>query len=487
MARNLIIVIALHLLFCANIANDNQKSYSIKSNLPDAQVLIYDNWVKNVLDSFYNIGPGKKLEFSPTIVISNKKNAWPIRYVFYGENFFGLPPVKISTNRIEVSPNKEILGLGNNEFYFKQAIANHLINNNIKGKIPFWFEKGFAAYVAFKGGDKNWIERNYAYILFLSVEKKETKSIDQILKFKTNFDTKERFLQEAYCWALVNWLMTQKDFVEAPNKILSFSNTENINSFEELKNKNAEWVKYLETTFYSKLPSQISISSECEIVLNTEDLTGLFFTMHKRGKIITDGEIVTMLGANIQEATYQNLVKLASSMQPTVREFAIRTLGLIPNRSSLSEIISIAYNDPSEAVRLACARAIRNLNMGIAPKDLIDALGQENPNLIGQAALTLASIRDTTVAKTIIEKLGSIRPESNTFSVVNTKNYIKDLDVVDGVLVPVIGVYEVGFESKETFLWVIELKNKMIQSLNQLPLNHQAKTAELWFKWYHSQ
>jgi len=53
--------------------------------------------------------------------------------------------------------------------------------------------------------------------------------------------------------------------------------------------------------------------------------------------------------------------------------------------------------------------------------------------------------------------------------------------------VPVIGVYEEGFETKETFLWVIELKNKLIQSLNQLPLNHQAKTAELWFKWYHSQ
>ena len=83
--------------------------------------------------------------------------------------------------------------------------------------------------------------------------------------------------------------------------------------------------------------------------------------------------------------------------------------------------------------------------------------------------------------------MGVIRPESNTFSVVTTKNYVKDLDVIDGVLVPIIGTCKEGFETKETFLWVIELKNKLILSLNQLPLNHQAQTAEIWYKWYAAQ
>ncbi len=487
MARILLVVLTLFYLPALHFANDKPQTYSIKSTLPQPQIDVYDYWIKNVLDSFYSIGPGKKLEFTPTINIPNKRNAWPINHVYYGENFFGLQPVKISKARIEFTPNKEVVGLGNNEFSFKQGIASYLISHNISSKMAYWFEKGLSSYIAFKGGDKSWVERNYSYILFLSFEKKEIKSIEQILNFKFNFDTKERFIQDAYSWAFINWLMSQKEYIDAPNKILSFSNPENARSFEEIKGKNAEWLKYLEANYVKAMPSLIKITADCDTVLTQEDLKGLFFTIHKRAKIVTDGEIVTMLGANIQEATFNNLLTLANSMQPVVREFAVRTLGLIPNRSVLSELVQIAYNDPSEIVRLESARAIRNLNKGVAPKELIDALGVEDPNLIGQVALSLSAIRDAVVAKNIIQKLGSIRPESNTFSVITTKNYIKDLDVVDGVLVPVIGVYKEGFESKETFIWVLELKNKLISSLNQLPLNHQVQTAELWYKWYSAQ
>jgi hypothetical protein len=487
MARNFIFFISFLFIFSINFAKDKPQTHTIKSNLPVAQIAVYEHWIKNVLDSFYNVGPGKKLEFTPVITIFDKRNSWPMPHVFYGENFFGLQPSKLTDTRIEFSPYKEIVGLGNNEYAFKYAIANYLVKNNINSKMPYWFEKGLSAYIASKGGDKSWVERNYSYILFLSTENKEIKSIEQVFNFRTNFDTKERFLQEAYSWAFVNWVMTQKEYVDAPNKILSFSNPENKQNFEELKKKNSEWVMYLETIFLKALPSLIKVSADCETVLNLEDLKGLFFTIRKRGNIVTDNEFVSMLGATIQEATYKNLVALTSSMQPTIREFAVRTLGLIPNRTALPALISIAYNDPSEAVRIEGAMAIRNLNKGIAPKELIDALTEEDPNLVGQVALSLSAIRDPTIAKNLIQKLGVIRPESNTFSVVTTKNYVKDLDVIDGVLVPIIGTCKEGFETKETFLWVIELKNKLILSLNQLPLNHQAQTAEIWYKWYAAQ
>ena len=487
MSRLLILFFVILINNFSLLAKDAPDTYQIKGNLSVGQKAQYEQWTNSVIFAFNAVGPGRKLDFTPIIIINSKKNSWPYNYVFYEEDFFGCQPVKFTRDTVTFDPIKEVYGLANNEFAFKQVIANYLVCNNLGKNIPYWFEKGFSSCLASKSGAKDWLYRNYSYILFLSTERKEFKTIEQILDFKFKLDNKERFLQETYSWALIDWLMNQKEYLDSSNKILALSNTLNIQSFSDLKNENKIWIKFIETKYSNQLPLAIKIASDCQTILDQDDLKGLFFTIKKKNTFISDDYIAAMLGVNIHPTTLKNIIALIKSQSPVIREVAVRALGIIADRTALSDLIIAAYSDPAEEVRYGSANSIRKLNLQIAPKDLINALSSEDPILVAQAAISLAIIGDTATAKNMIQKLSSLRPSTNLLEITKTRNYISDYDVIDGVYDPVISTYQEGIVVEETILWVVEVRSKLILALNRLPLNYQGQTEALWFKWYATQ
>lgn len=487
MFRQSILIIAIFFINLSLIAKDAPDTYNIKGKLTDAEKKIYDNWVKSVISAFNAIGPGRKLDFTPTIVISEKKNSWPYQYYFYDEIFYNTQPLKFNKDSIGFNPIKEIASLNNNEFAFKQIVANYLVTTNLGKNIPYWFEKGLSSYLVTKSGAKNWAERNYSYLLFLDAEKRANKTIEQILNFKYKFDNKDRYLQDAYSWALVNWLMQQKEYSDSPNLILALSNTENKKTFTDVKALNSKWISSLETIYWEHLPQEVKISSECQTILDEEDLRGLFFTIKKKNPIISADNIAVMIGYTIHPQTLANIKTLVKDMRPVVRELAVKTLGIIPDRTSLTPLIEASYSDISETVRMESAKSIAKLNYQLAPKALLDCMNLEDPVSVGQVAMALANVGDPAPAKNMIQKLGSIRPTTNSLSITTTHNYVSDYNVVDGVLEPVISTCTEGISSEVTILWVVELRANFMSALNKMPLNYQGKTEADWYKWYAAQ
>ena len=484
MLRGLSIFITLIFINISLYAKDKSETYTLKGALTDAQKAQYEKWIGDVITALNGVGFGKKLEFNPTIVINEKKNAWPYIYTFCDENFYCCQPVKFGKDTITYYPIKAIPGLDNNEFAFKQLIANFIISNNIGKEIPYWFEKGLSSWVANKAGSPSWTERNYSYLIFLNTDRKETKSIEQIINFKYKFDNTERYLQEAQAWALMNWLMNQKTYLDDPKLILALSNLANKQSLLEVKNLNANWIEYLASNFLDRLPKEVQVSPNCKNVLDQEDLKGLFITIKKKNPNVSPDNIACMIGYTIHPTSFKNIIALVTDKQAIIREVAVQALGIIPDRSNLALLIEVSYSDPSKEVRYQSAKAISRLNMNIAPKELVNALSLEDPLFAGQAGASLATIGDTSTARNIIQKLGSVQSSTNSLEVTTTRNYIKDVNVVDGQYDPVIGTYQEGIKIEETILWVVELKANLILALNQLPLNHQAQTPELWYKWY---
>ena len=487
MSRIIYFIFILFFIAFSIQAKDKPITYQLKGNISDAEKGIYENWVQSVLEAFNGVGPGKKVEFTPIINIQAKKNSWPTQFHFYDEVFFSCQPLKHSKDTINFNPIKEITSLGNNEFAFKQLIANYLICNHFAKEIPFWFEKGLSSYLANKAGPKSWTERNYAFLLFLANEKNEIKTIEQILNFKNKFDNKDRYLQEAYSWALVNWLMQQKEYLDSPNLILAFSNPKNTKSVTDLKNLNESWKTFIDTNFWSHLPKTIKVTSECQTILEEEDLRGLFFTIKKKYPIISAEHIAIMLGATIHPQTLANIKTLVKDIRPVVRELAAKTLGIIPDRTSIPLLIEASYADISEPVRLESAKSISQLNYQLAPKALVDSLALEDPVSVGQVALALANIGDPGPAKNLVQKLGSIRPTTNYIAITETRNYVSDYNVVDGVYDPVISTCTEGIVSEVTILWVVELRANIMKALNKMPLNKQGQTEDIWYNWYKNQ
>lgn len=488
MIRSFLLFTILTLILSISLyAKEPPETYTIKGKISDAQKATYDHWVKSVINAFDAIGPGRKLDFAPTIFISEKKNAWPYQYTFYNETFFSCQQVKITKDSLSFAPIKEIMSLDNNEYAFKQMIANHIITNNFGKNIPYWFEKGFSSYIANKAGASDWIGRNYSFLIFLSSEKKETRTIEQILNFKNKFDNKDRYFQEAYTWALIDWLMIQKEYKESSNLILALSSAKNIQSFTNVKNMNNSWVSYLESNYWNHLPKEIKVSADCQTVLDEEDLRGLFFTIKKANAIISPDNIAVMIGYTIHPTTFANIKAMVKDIRPIVRELSVKTLGLIPDRTSLPALIESSYGDIAETVRYESAKSISRLNYQIAPKDLVNSIGLEDPVSVGQVAMALANIGDPAPAKNLIQKLGSMRPVTSHIAITQTRNYVSDYNVVDGVLDPVISTYTEGIVSEVTVLWVLELRTNIMSALNKMPLNQQGLTEEVWYKWYAAQ
>lgn len=465
---------------------DAPETFSIKGDLSADQKATYEHWVKSVISAFNAIGSGD-VKFVPVIQINSKKNSWPFSYSFYDEAFYSVQPSSFNKDKISFTPIKEVVGLSNNEYTFKYLIANHLISNHFGKNIPYFFEKGLSSYLASKSGGTNWITRNYSFLLFLSTERKETKSIGEILNFKSKYDNKERYLQEAYSWALIDWLMNQKDYLDSPQLILALSNLQNKQSFENVIKLNSNWNTFLDSNYWSHLPKEIKVSAEYKTVINEDDLQALFLSIKKKNIIISSDNIASMIGYTIHPETLENIKRMVKDIRPVVREVAVKALGLIPDRNSLPTLIEASYADVSEEVRYESAKAISKLNFQIAPKALVNSISLNDPVSVGQVAMALANVGDPAPAKNLIQKLNSIRPVTSYIAITNSRNYVADYDVVDGAYDPIVKTYHEGVVLEVTVLWVTVVKANLIAALNKLPLNNQGDTDEAWFKWYASQ